>query len=166
MKIHEFQAKQFFTKYGIPVPGGDIAENPEHSKQIAEAIGKFPVVVKAQIHAGGRGKGGGVKLASYLSEVEKHAESIIGMNLITHQTGPEGKRVKRVLIEQGQNIKKELYLSLIPDRETASILVIASEVGGMEIEQVAAQTPEKIIKVYINPLNGIQPYHCRQVAYG
>ncbi len=166
MKIHEYQAKRFLKKYDIPVPKGEMAETPEAAKRIAEDIATLPVAVKAQIHAGGRGKGGGVRIAKTLDEVERHAASIIGMNLVTHQTGPEGKRVKRVLIEQGQAIKKELYLSLLPDRESACILVIASEAGGMEIEQVAAKTPEKIIKVYINPLNGIQPYHCRQIAYG
>ena len=166
MKIHEFQAKQIFRKYQIPVPDGDVAFDPQNAKQIAEGIGKFPVVVKAQIHAGGRGKGGGVKLANSLKEVKQHALSIIGMNLVTHQTGPKGKQVKKVLVESGVNIEKELYLSLIPDRETASILVIASEAGGMDIEEVAAQTPEKIIKVFINPLNGILSHHCRQVAFG
>jgi succinyl-CoA synthetase beta subunit len=166
MKIHEFQAKQFFKKYDIPVPSGEIAEDSAHARRIAEGIGTLPVAVKAQIHAGGRGKGGGVKIAKSLDEVEQYAASIIGMTLVTPQTGSQGKQVKRVLIEQGQAIKKELYLSLLPDRESACILVIASEAGGMEIEQVAAKTPEKIIKVYINPLNGIQPYHCRQAAYG
>ena len=166
MKIHEFQAKQIFRKYKISVPDGDVAFDHQNAKQIAEGIGKFPVVIKAQIHAGGRGKGGGVKLAHSLDEVSQHASSIIGMNLVTHQTGPEGKQVKKILVESGVNIEKELYLSLIPDRETACILVIASEAGGMDIEEVAAQTPEKIIKVFINPLSGISPHHCRQVAFG
>ncbi|MFZ2633472.1 MAG: ADP-forming succinate--CoA ligase subunit beta [Desulfosalsimonadaceae bacterium] len=166
MKIHESQAKQIFRKYKISVPDGDVAFDHQNAKQIAEGIGKFPVVIKAQIHAGGRGKGGGVKLAHSLDEVSQHASSIIGMNLVTHQTGPEGKQVKKILVESGVNIEKELYLSLIPDRETACILVIASEAGGMDIEEVAAQTPEKIIKVFINPLSGISPHHCRQVAFG
>ncbi|MBI5894789.1 MAG: ADP-forming succinate--CoA ligase subunit beta, partial [Desulfobacterales bacterium] len=126
----------------------------------------FPVVVKAQIHAGGRGKGGGVQLARSLDEVAAVAGRIIGMTLITHQTGPQGRLVKKVLVEQGLNIAKELYLSLIADRASAQIVIMASEAGGMDIEAVAEQTPEKIIKVYINPLTGIQSYHCLQVAYG
>jgi succinyl-CoA synthetase beta subunit len=166
MKIHEYQAKQLFKSYGIPIPTGDIAFNPDEAAKAAEAIGEFPVVIKAQIHAGGRGKGGGVKLAQTMNDVKKIAASIIGMNLVTHQTGPEGRRVKQVLIEQGLYIEKELYLSLIPDRETASVALIASQSGGMDIEEVASRSPEKIIKVYINPLNGIQPFHCRQAAYG
>jgi succinyl-CoA synthetase beta subunit len=166
MKIHEFQAKQVFQKYQVPVPQGDVAADPAKAREIAEGMGGFPVAVKAQIHAGGRGKGGGVKLARSLDEVETHANAIIGMNLVTHQTGPEGRTVKQVLVEAGVDIEKELYLSLIPDRETASILIIASEAGGMDIEDVAASTPEKIIRVTINPLTGIQPFHCRNVCYG
>lgn len=166
MKIHEYQAKHIFKRYGIPVPKGDIATDPDFASAIAKQIGKFPVVVKAQIHAGGRGKGGGVKLAKSADETKKIAGFILGMNLVTHQTGPEGKRVKQVLIEEGLSIVKELYLSLVPDRESACIAVIASESGGMEIEEVASRTPEKIIKIYINPLNGIQSHHCRQAAFG
>jgi succinyl-CoA synthetase beta subunit len=166
MKIHEYQAKQLFKRYGVPVPEGDIATTPEDAAKVAQTIGNFPVIVKAQIHAGGRGKGGGVKLAHSMDDVKAIASSIIGMNLVTHQTGPEGRRVKQVLIEQGLDIDKELYLSLIPDRETACIALIASRAGGMDIEEVAAKTPEKIVKIYINPLNGIQPFHCRQAAYG
>jgi succinyl-CoA synthetase beta subunit len=124
------------------------------------------VVVKAQIHAGGRGKGGGVKVARSADEVQKLVNDILGMTLVTHQTGPEGRRVSKVLVEQGLNIQKELYLSIIPDRVTAQIVIMASEAGGMDIEEVAAQSPEKIIKVFINPLLGIQGYHCRQLAYG
>jgi len=124
------------------------------------------VVVKAQIHAGGRGKGGGVKLARSADEVQSVAREIIGMNLVTPQTGKEGRLVKKVLVEQGLNIEKELYLSIIPDRASAQIVVMASEAGGMDIEAVAAKTPERIIKVFINPLLGMQPYHCRAVAFG
>ena len=124
------------------------------------------MVIKAQIHAGGRGKGGGVKLAQSEPEVAEIAGQIIGMNLVTHQTGSQGRPVKKVLVEQGLNIAKELYLSIIPDRETAKIVVMVSEAGGMDIEEVAAKTPEKIIKVAINPLQGIQAYHCREVAFG
>ncbi len=166
MKIHEYQAKELFKKYNIPVPAGGVAFAPEEAGKIAEDLDQLPVVIKAQIHAGGRGKGGGVKLAKSMSEVKKTAGDIIGMNLITHQTGPEGKIVKKVLVEQGLDIAKELYLSIIPDRATAKIVIMASEAGGMDIEEVAAATPEKIIKVYIDPLMGIQPYHSRQVAFG
>jgi succinyl-CoA synthetase beta subunit len=166
MKIHEYQAKELFKKYNIPVPAGGVAFAPEEAGKIAEDLDQLPVVIKAQIHAGGRGKGGGVKLAESMREVKKTAGDIIGMNLITHQTGPEGKIVKKVLVEQGLDIAKELYLSIIPDRATAKIVIMASEAGGMDIEEVAAATPEKIIKVYIDPLMGIQPYHSRQVAFG
>ncbi|MFP4193583.1 MAG: ADP-forming succinate--CoA ligase subunit beta [Desulfosalsimonas sp.] len=166
MKIHEYQAKQLFSGYGVPVPEGAVAETAAEAKQEAENLGGFPVAVKAQIHAGGRGKGGGVKIAKDASEVEKHAGEIIGMNLVTHQTGPEGQPVKRVLIEKGLDIEKELYLSLMADRESAGIMIMASKAGGVDIETVAAETPEKIIKVCVNPLSGIYPYHCRQVAFG
>ena len=166
MKIHEYQAKELFKKYNIPIPEGGVAFKPEEAHGIAKNLGRFPVVVKAQIHAGGRGKGGGVKLAGSMDEVGSIAGDIVGMNLVTHQTGPEGRKVRKVLVEQGLNISKELYLSIIPDRATAKVVVMASEAGGMDIEAVAATTPEKIIKVYIDPLVGIQPYHCRQVAFG
>ena len=166
MKIHEYQAKELFKKYDVPVPQGGVAFTPEEAVRLAETLGGYPVVVKAQIHAGGRGKGGGVKLAQSTGEVEDVAGQIIGMNLITHQTGAQGRPVKKVLVEQGLNIAKELYLSVIPDRETARIVVMVSEAGGMDIEEVAATTPEKIIKVAINPLQGIQAYHCREVAFG
>ncbi|MBW2574751.1 MAG: ADP-forming succinate--CoA ligase subunit beta [Deltaproteobacteria bacterium] len=166
MKIHEYQAKELFKKYNIPIPDGGVAFNSDEAKKVAKNLGKFPVVVKAQIHAGGRGKGGGVKLAGSMDEVTGIAGEIIGMNLVTHQTGPEGKRVKKVLVEQGLNIEKELYLSIIPDRATAKIVIMASEAGGMDIEEVAAETPEKIIKVFIDPLVGIQPFHCREAAFG
>ncbi|OQX26079.1 MAG: succinate--CoA ligase subunit beta [Desulfobacteraceae bacterium IS3] len=166
MKIHEYQAKELFKKYNIPIPQGAVAFTPEDAVKTAATLGGFPVVVKAQIHAGGRGKGGGVKLAKSADEVRSLAGQIIGMNLVTHQTGPEGKEVKKVLVEQGLNIAKELYLSIIPDRATAKIVIMASEAGGMDIEEVAAKTPEKIIKVYINPLLGIEGYHCREAAFG
>ncbi|MBW1958670.1 MAG: ADP-forming succinate--CoA ligase subunit beta [Deltaproteobacteria bacterium] len=166
MKIHEYQAKELFKTYNIPIPDGGVAFTPDDAGQVAESLGGFPVVVKAQIHAGGRGKGGGVKLAGSMDEVTGIAGKIIGMNLVTHQTGPEGKRVNKILVEQGLNIAKELYLSIIPDRSTAKIVIMASRAGGMDIEEVAAQTPEKIIKVFIDPLVGIQPFHCRRVAFG
>jgi len=166
MKIHEYQAKELFQKYNVPVPRGGVAFTAAKAITVARTLGGYPVVVKAQIHAGGRGKGGGVKLAQSEQEVESVAGQIIGMNLVTHQTGAQGRPVKKVLVEQGLNIAQELYLSIIPDRETAKIVIMASEAGGMDIEEVAVKTPEKIIKVSINPLQGIQAYHCREVAFG
>ncbi|MGD8880647.1 MAG: ADP-forming succinate--CoA ligase subunit beta [Desulfobacterales bacterium] len=166
MKIHEYQAKELFKKHGVPVPEGGVAFKPDEAVAIAKKLANYPVVVKAQIHAGGRGKGGGVKLAQSADEVQNIAREIIGMTLVTHQTGPEGRLVKKVLVEQGLNIEKELYLSIIPDRASAQIVVMASEAGGMDIEAVAAKTPERIIKVPINPLSGMQSYHCRTVAFG
>jgi succinyl-CoA synthetase beta subunit len=166
MKIHEYQAKELFRKYNVPVPRGGVASTADEASRVATTLGGYPVVIKAQIHAGGRGKGGGVKLAQSEPEVKSVAGQIIGMNLVTHQTGAQGRPVKKVLVEQGLNIAKELYLSIIPDRETAKIVVMVSEAGGMDIEEVAANTPEKIIKVAINPLQGLQAYHCREVAFG
>jgi succinyl-CoA synthetase beta subunit len=166
MKIHEYQAKELFKNYGVPIPEGRVAFNSDEAVGIAKSLAEYPVVVKAQIHAGGRGKGGGVKLAQSESEVQSVADQIIGMELVTHQTGPQGRRVTKVLVEQGLNIKNELYLSIIPDRTIAKIVVMASEAGGMDIEEVAAESPEKIVKVPVNPLQGIQAYHCREVAFG
>jgi succinyl-CoA synthetase beta subunit len=166
MKIHEYQAKELFKKYGVPVPQGGAAFKVEEAVAVAKKLAAYPVVVKAQIHAGGRGKGGGVKLAQSAEEVQSVARDIIGMTLVTPQTGPQGRLVNKVLVEKGLNIEKELYLSIIPDRASAQIIVMASEAGGMDIEAVAAKTPERIIKVHINPLLGIQPYHCRAVAFG
>ncbi len=166
MKIHEYQAKELFRKYKIPVPEGGVAHSKEEAFDAAKKLDSLPVVVKAQIHAGGRGKGGGVKLARSLDEVKTIANEIIGMNLVTHQTGPGGQKVKKVLVEQGLNIDKELYLSIVPDRETATIVIMASEAGGMDIEAVAEKTPEKIIRVHVDPLSGIQPFHCRRTAFG
>jgi succinyl-CoA synthetase beta subunit len=166
MKIHEYQAKALFSQTGIPVPKGGIAGNAAEAAQVAETLGGYPVVVKAQIHAGGRGKGGGVKLAPSKEAVKSLADDIIGMNLITHQTGPGGQRVQNVLVEQGLDIEKELYLGMVPDRATAKIVIMASEAGGMDIEKVAEETPEKIIKVNVDPLVGIHPYHCREAAFG
>jgi len=166
MKIHEYQAKELFRKYNVPVPRGGVAFTADEASRVAATLGGYPAVVKAQIHAGGRGKGGGVKLAQSEQEVESVAGQIIGMNLVTHQTGAQGRPVKKVLVEQGLNVAKELYLSIVPDRETAKIVVMVSEAGGMDIEEVAAKTPEKIIKVSINPLQGLQAYHCREVAFG
>ena len=165
MKIHEYQAKELFRKFSVPVPQGNIAFSVQEAVDITQGLGGYPVVVKAQIHAGGRGKGGGVKLANSESEVERFSQEILGMTLVTPQTGFEGREVKKVLVEAGQDISKEFYLSLLVDRDTASIMVIASREGGMNIEEVAASTPEKIIKVSINPLVGIQDYHLREVGF-
>jgi len=165
MKIHEYQGKQLFKKYGVPVPEGGPAFSVDEALDIAARLGGYPVVVKAQIHAGGRGKGGGVKLAKSHEEVKEHASKILGMTLVTKQTGPQGKLVKRLLVEKGCNIAKELYLSVLPDRSNAKICLMGSEAGGMSIEEVAAATPEKIIKVYVDPLLGIKPYHTRLLAF-
>jgi succinyl-CoA synthetase beta subunit len=166
MKIHEYQAKELFRNHHIPVPEGYIATSPDDARAAAEKLGKFPVVIKAQIHAGGRGKGGGVKLARTLDEARSAAEAIVGRPLVTPQTGPKGKKVGKVLVEQGLDIAQELYFSILPDRSTAKIMIIASRAGGMNIEEVAAQHPEKIIRVLINPLTGIEPGHCREIASG
>ncbi len=165
MKIHEYQAKHLFRQYNVPVPEGDVSTSTEGVAEIAQKLG-LPVAIKAQIHAGGRGKGGGVKLARNADEVKEAAETILGMTLITKQTGPEGRLVKTVLIEKGVSIKKELYLSIIPDRDTASITVVTSQDGGMDIEEVAEKHPERIIKVPISPLTGIQGFHLREVMFG
>jgi succinyl-CoA synthetase beta subunit len=164
-KIHEFQAKNIFSQYGIPIPRGDVAKTPEEAKAIAEKLGGT-VVVKAQIHAGGRGKGGGVKVASNPEDAYRAAQAIIGMNLVTHQTGPQGRNVKQVLVEEGLAIEKELYLGIVLDRAQSAPVIMASEAGGMEIEEVAARTPEKILKVAVDPATGFTAYHARKLAYG
>ena len=165
MKIHEYQAKQLFKAYNVRVPDGNVAFSVDEAKKAAADLGSFPVVVKAQIHAGGRGKGGGVKLAASMEEVETLASEILGMTLVTHQTGPKGRLVKKLLIEAGQKIEKELYLGLLVDRATASIVIMASRDGGMDIEEVAAKTPERIIKIHVDPLMGIQGYQLRQAGF-
>ncbi len=165
MKIHEYQAKELFRSFGIPVPRGSVAFSAAEGRSAAEGLGTLPVVVKAQIHAGGRGKGGGVKLAHSLDEAEKLASEMLGMTLVTHQTGPQGRVVKKLLVEEGLNIAKELYLGIVPDRATASLVIMASEAGGMDIEEVAAKTPEKIIKQRIRPMDGLQPFNGRALAY-
>jgi succinyl-CoA synthetase beta subunit len=166
MKIHEYQAKELFSNYQIPIPLGSLATSVEQAEDIAGKLGGYPVVVKAQIHAGGRGKGGGVKLAWSKDEVKDAASSILGMNLVTHQTGPQGQPVKKILVEQGLDIAQEMYMSVIPDRASAKVVIMASMAGGVDIEEVAEKTPEKIIKVGVDPMLGIQAYHCRQVAFG
>jgi len=166
MKIHEYQAKMLFKQVGIPVPEGGVATSAADAAQVAETLGGYPVVVKAQIHAGGRGKGGGVKLAQSKEEAISLADEILGMSLVTHQTGPGGQLVQSVLVEQGLDIEKELYLGMVPDRASAKIVIMASRAGGMDIEKVAEETPEQIIKVSVDPLVGIHPYHCREAAFG
>ena len=152
-------------RYKVPVPEGGAAFSAAEAVKIASSL-SFPVVVKAQIHAGGRGKGGGVKFAADLNQVEEIAAEILGMTLVTRQTGPKGKRVGKLLLEEGLSLEKELYLSIVPDRATADIAVMVSEAGGMDIEEVAADSPERLIKVAVNPLLGLQPYQCRELAFG
>lgn len=165
MKIHEYQSKELFAQYGIPVPMGRVVEKKDEARSVAQEIGKT-VVVKAQVHAGGRGKGGGIKLAENPEDAMLRAGEIIGMNLITHQTGPEGKLVQKVLVEEALEIDKELYLGVVIDRETSRLVVIASEEGGVEIEVVAAKTPEKILKTFIDPRVGMQPFQARKIVFG
>mgnify|MGYP005676773173 FL=1 len=166
MKIHEYQAKQILAKYGVTIPRGKVAFTMDEAVGAAEELGTEICVVKAQIHAGGRGKGGGVKVSKGLEAVRTNAEQIIGMQLVTHQTGPKGKQVKRVLVEEGMDIKKELYVSLLVDRGSQQVVMLASTEGGMDIEQVAANTPEKILKVGIDPTIGMRPYQATELAYG
>ena len=165
MNIHEYQGKELFRKYNVPVPNGILIHDKSEAVRAAEEIGTPVVVVKAQIHAGGRGKGGGVKLAKSPQEAEQHAGDILGMTLVTHQTGPKGRRVRKVLIEEGMEIARELYISLLIDRQTSRVMIMASEAGGMEIEEVAAETPEKIITEVINPVVGVKPYLARKIAF-
>ncbi len=166
MNIHEYQAKEIFRSYGVPVPRGGVAFSGPEARRVAEELGGDLWVVKAQIHAGGRGKAGGVKLARSLDEVEKIAEEMLGMTLVTHQTGPEGKKVEKVYIEEGADIQKEYYLGMVLDRSSEMPVMMASTEGGMEIEEVAAKTPEKIIKVAIDPTIGFQGFHGRKLAFG
>ncbi len=166
MNIHEYQAKALLAEYGVATLAGRVAYTPEEAEQAARALGSPISVVKAQIHAGGRGKGGGVKLARSVEEVRQLADQMLGMTLVTHQTGPEGRTVKRVYIEEGCDIARELYLGAVIDRATSRITFMASTEGGVEIEEVAAKSPEKIIKVAIDPATGFMPFHGRQLAYG
>ena len=165
MNIHEHQAKEVLARHGVAIPKGIVVDNPEKAEAAARELGTDVVVVKAQIHAGGRGKGGGVKLARSPAEAKKFAREIIGMTLVTPQTGPEGRNVKKVLIEEGMPIAKELYLGILLDRQSSRILIMASEAGGMSIEEVAAETPEKIIKELIDPITGVKPYLARKIAF-
>jgi succinyl-CoA synthetase beta subunit len=165
VKIHEYQAKAVLARFGVPVPRGEVAFSAAEAGEIARRLGSSISVVKAQIHAGGRGKGGGVKIAKSPVEAEQLANQILGMNLVTHQTGPEGKKVGRVLIEEGLQIDRELYLSILIDRAAQTPVIIASAAGGMDIEEVAATTPEKIIKEYIDRGTGIVPFEARKIAF-
>jgi succinyl-CoA synthetase beta subunit len=164
MNIHEYQAKEILKRYGVPVPLGKVASTPQEAKAAATELGGRSVV-KAQIHAGGRGKGGGVKLATSPQDAEQIAAGMLGKNLVTHQTGPEGRQVRRVLVEQGVNIEREIYLGMVLDRAQARVTVICSAEGGVEIEEVAAKHPEKILKEVIDPAVGLQPFQCRRLAF-
>jgi succinyl-CoA synthetase beta subunit len=165
MKLHEYQAKELLAGAGLPVPQGQVCSDVEEAVQVADKLG-WPVAIKAQVHAGGRGKAGGVRLAASPAEARQAAEAILGMELATAQTGGRRLRVRKVLVEEGAAIQDELYLSILPDRATASLVIIASTEGGMNIEEVAEKNPEKIVRVRVNPLVGLQPYHQRQVAFG
>jgi len=166
LKVHEYQAKAILARHGVPVPKGEVADSPTEAIRAAENIGGEIWVVKAQIHAGGRGKGGGVKLARSMAEVKEHAKSILGMTLVTHQTGPEGKEVHRVYIEEGQDIAQELYFGIVVDRATSQPIVMASREGGMEIEEVAENNPDAILKENVDMSVGLMPYQARNLAFG
>lgn len=165
MKIHEYQAKGILKKFNVAVPEGHVAFSSEEARVIAEDLGGT-VVVKAQIHAGGRGKGGGVKVVKNSKEADEVAGRMLGMNLVTHQTGPEGKVVKKVLVEQGLDIERELYVGIVLDRAVSRLVMMASTEGGVEIEKVAAETPEKILKEWIDPATGLQAFQARKLAFG
>lgn len=165
MNIHEYQGKEVLQQYGVSVPRGKVAFSVEEAVDAARELGSPVVVVKAQIHAGGRGKAGGVKIAKSLDDVRTYAEELIGKVLVTHQTGPEGKEIKRLLIEEGCDIKKEYYVGVVVDRGTGSVVLMASEEGGTEIEEVAAATPERIFREVVDPAVGLQPFQARRLAY-
>ncbi|MEO8142993.1 MAG: ATP-grasp domain-containing protein, partial [Betaproteobacteria bacterium] len=164
MKIHEYQGKELFRKFGLVTPRGFPCFSVDEAVEAAKKLGGGVWVVKAQIHAGGRGKGGGVKVAKSLPEVKQHAEKILGMQLVTHQTGPGGQKVRRLLVEEGANIRKELYVGMVVDRVTQRACLMASSEGGMDIEEVAAHTPEKIHKVFIDPATGLKDAEAAEVA--
>jgi succinyl-CoA synthetase beta subunit len=165
MNIHEYQAKALLAQFGVAVPKGGVAYTPEEADKVARDLGGSVWVVKAQIHAGGRGKAGGVKVVKSVEDATAAARAMLGTRLKTHQTGPEGKEVKRVYIEQGCQIARELYLGMLLDRSTARVTVMASAEGGVDIEEVAAKTPEKIVRVAIDPVTGLQPFHAREIAF-
>src|SRR5689334_14375642 len=166
MNIHEYQAKGLLAKFGVGVLSGQVAYTADEAVEAARKLGGQVWVVKAQIHAGGRGKGGGVKVAKSLDEVKKLAGQILGMQLKTHQTGPQGQKVRRLLIEEGADIRKEYYVACVTDRATQKVAMMASSEGGMDIEQVAHDTPEKIIRVFIDPLEGMTVAQAEQLARG
>jgi succinyl-CoA synthetase beta subunit len=166
VKIHEYQAKSVLARFGVTVPRGEVAFTAQEAGEIARRLGGGIAVVKAQIHAGGRGKGGGVKIAKSADEAEQLARQMLGMTLVTHQTGPEGRKVGRVLIEEGLQIERELYMSIVIDRASASPVIIASASGGMDIEEVAAKEPEKILREQIDPGTGVIPFQARKLAFG
>ncbi|HZU83328.1 MAG TPA: ADP-forming succinate--CoA ligase subunit beta [Polyangiaceae bacterium] len=170
MKIHEYQAKQIFARYGVPIPRGYPASSVDDAeaaaRRLAQETGSPVVVVKAQIHAGGRGKGGGVKVAKGAAEAKGLAQKILGMQLVTHQTGPEGQKVRRLYVEQGLDISRELYLGAVVDRERRRVALMASTEGGVEIEKVAAESPDKILTVHVDPAVGLSPYQSRELAFG
>src|SRR3546814_2920498 len=166
MNIHEYQAKALLAKFGVAVPRGGVAFTPDEAVAAAGKLGGPVWVVKAQIHAGGRGKGGGVKVVKSLDAVKAEAERMLGMTLVTHQTGPQGRAVKRLYVEDGCDIARELYLSLVVDRGTGRVTVIASTEGGMDIEEVAAHTPEKILTIPIDPVVGMSAHYARRIAFG
>lgn len=165
MNIHEYQGKEILRKYGVTVPNGKVAFSPEEAVKVAKELGSNVIVVKAQIHAGGRGKAGGVKIAKNLEEVRTYAKELLGKILVTHQTGPEGKEVKRLYIEEGSDISKEYYLSFVLDRATSRVTLMGSEEGGMDIEEVAEHSPEKIFKEVIDPVTGLLPFQARRMAF-
>ncbi len=166
MNIHEYQAKKVLSAYGVTVPRGEVAFTSDEAVAAAERLGGSVWVVKAQIHAGGRGKGGGVKLARSIEEVRSISDEILGMNLVTHQTGPAGQLVRRIYVEEGADIDRELYLGVVLDREESRVCFMASTEGGMEIETVAEETPEKILKEWVNPVTGLSDYQARNLAFG
>ena len=165
MNIHEYQGKEILRKYGVAVPKGSVAFSPDEAVKVAKELGANVTVVKAQIHAGGRGKAGGVKIAKNLEEVRSYAKELLGKIFVTHQTGPEGKEIKRLYIEQGSDIKKEYYLSLVLDRATSRVVMMGSEEGGMDIEEVAESNPEKIFKEVIDPVTGLNAFQARRMAF-
>jgi succinyl-CoA synthetase beta subunit len=166
MKIHEYQAKQILAKYGVPVPRGNVAYSVDEATQVADDLASEICVVKAQIHAGGRGKGGGVKVSKGKTAIRESAETILGMQLVTHQTGPQGQKVKQLLVEEGMDIRKELYCSVLVDRGRQCVVLLASTEGGMDIEEVAEKTPEKILKIFVDPGIGLRPYQASELAFG
>ncbi len=165
MNIHEYQAKEILRRYGVAVPNGKVSFTVEEAVNVAKSLGSGVVIVKAQIHAGGRGKAGGIKIAKNLNQVRDYAKELLGKTLVTHQTGPEGKEVKRLLIEEGSKIQKEYYIGMVVDRVTSRVVMMASEEGGTEIEEVAAKTPEKIFKEVIDPTVGLMPFQARKLAF-